>query len=723
MRKHTALLVLVCALVPALAVAQETTTSSSSGWLDIGVRGTSSTGDTARYERYRDLGDGLFLESFRVKAERNGWFLTGMADHAARRDQRFTFMAVRPGQFKGWAQWDQIPMLLGRNTRTPFANSGTGEFRLDDAVQTMLQGLPSSQRSAALLNLVQGSPTFELKSRRHTLAGGFELLPTTASSMKVTVSRMDREGGQPYGASFGHGQLVEFAAPIDHQLTDVDASAELEKGNVLLRAGYTGSWFTNNVTSALVDNPLRATDIAGTTSAARLSLPVSSTQLGVNGMISIKLPNRSRLTAFATTSTLKDKNGAVLPMTSNTAVLAAAGSPDRPGIDGEARMTGFNLSFVSRPTPLFSVNARMKYYDYDNKTPAFDIVNRVSYDGNVRVQNPPLESEPFSLTRLNLDADVRISPPGPLAFTVGYGRYGDERTHRIFEDTIDNVFRVKADALSTGLFSVRAVYEHAQKRGSGFDVHVLEHANEQPGMRHFDLANRDRDRFTLVTSLMPVDNLSLNASVAIGRDDYLNSEFGLRDNNHNVYSLGFDSSPNDKTTLSATYSYEQYDALQRSRQANPGAQQQDPSRNWATDSSDKVHSFITALNFTGLGDKVDLAFMFDYNRTRATYEYITGAVVGRTLPEEVIVTTTLPPPTALPPVKSDLTRGTVDGIYWLTGRFGLGFTYWYDKYDVEDFTLDENAQTAATTGNNVLLYYTYAPYTAHTGWARLIVRW
>jgi len=53
----------------------------------------------------------------------------------------------------------------------------------------------------------------------------------------------------------------------------------------------------------------------------------------------------------------------------------------------------------------------------------------------------------------------------------------------------------------------------------------------------------------------------------------------------------------------------------------------------------------------------------------------------------------------------------------------LGLTYWYDKYAVRDFTLDSQAQSSVTTGNNVLLYYTYAPYTAHTTWGRLIVRW
>jgi MtrB/PioB family decaheme-associated outer membrane protein len=724
MRHYTAFALALCALLPSAAAAQEAVgTTTQSGLIDVGVRGSSLTGDAARYERYRDLGDGLFLETFRWKAQKNGWFLDAGADHAGRRDQRYTVNVVRPGTFKAWGQWDQIPMLLSRTTRSPFTSSVPGEFRLDDAVQLQLQNLATAAKPAAVQALVNGSAMFDLKSKRHSLASAFEFMPTTSSSIKVAVKRTDRTGNQPFGGGFGHSQVVEFASPIDHQMTDFDASAEVEKGNALFRAGYTGSWFTNNVAQVIWDNPLRATDIANAPSAGRLGLPVSSTMLGVNGMVSIKLPKKSRLTAYATMSTLKDDNGLVLPHTINSALSTQAGAPTRAGIDGEAQMTGFNLNFTSRPSSLFSVNARMKYYDYDNKIPAFEVINRVSYDGSFAVRNPPLESEGFSVTRLNFDGDVRISPKGPAAVTLGYGRYTDQRTHRIFEETVDNVMRVKVDTLSTGVISVRAVYEHAQKRGEGFDVDILTHASEQPGMRHYDVADRDRDRFTLTASFMPVMNWALSVSSAIGRDDYLASEFGLRDNNHDVYSIGLDGTPSDKVGLGVSYSYEDYRSLQRSRQANPGVQFTDPSRNWATDANDKVHALVANAEFKNIGEKVDLAFSWDYNRTRATYEYITGAVTDRTLPEEAIVPTTLPTPVALPPVKSDLTRGTVDAVYNINSRIAIGVTYWYDKYDVEDFTLDSQAQSTLTAGNNMLLYYTYAPYTAHTTWGRLMFRW
>jgi MtrB/PioB family decaheme-associated outer membrane protein len=724
MRRYTTLAILLCGLAPATAGAQETSpTTSSSGRVDVGVRGSSLTGDAARYERYRDLGDGLFLETFRWRAQRSGWFLDAGADHVGRRDQRYTLAATRPGSFKGWVQWDQIPMLLSRTTRSPYASTVPGEFRIDDAIQAQLQGLSTAARPAAVQNLVNQSQVFELKSRRHSAAGRFEYLPTINSALNVSVKQTYREGAQPFGGSFGHGQVVEFAAPIDHRLTDFDASAELERGPALFRVGYTGSWFTNEVASVVFDNPLRATDISGTPSSGRLGLPVSSTQLGVNGMISVKLPRKSRLTAYVTIGTLKDDKGAILPLTINSAVAAAAGPTERTALNGEAQITGVNLNFTSRPTSLLSVNARMKYYDYDNRIPTFTLTRRVGYDSSSSTLATPLHADGFSITRVNLDADVRIAPRGPGALTLGVSRYADTRSHRIFEDTVDTVMRAKIDTLSTGMVSVRAVYEHAWRRGNGFDVEPLLHANDQPGMRHFDVADRDRDRFTLIASLMPVANWSLNLSSAIGRDDYLASEFGLRDNNHDVYAIGFDGSPTEKVGLGVSYSYENYRALSRSRQANPGAQFVDPSRNWAADSADKVHSLIANAEFTGIAEKVDLAFSWDYNRTRATYEYITGAVPDRTLPEEADVPTTLPTPVALPPVKSDLWRGTVDATYNINRRFAIALSYWYDKYEVEDFTLDSQAQQSLTAGTNMLLYYTYAPYTAHTTWGRIIVRW
>ena len=149
----------------------------------------------------------------------------------------------------------------------------------------------------------------------------------------------------------------------------------------------------------------------------------------------------------------------------------------------------------------------------------------------------------------------------------------------------------------------------------------------------------------------------------------------------------------------------------------------DQSRDWATDATDRVHSFLVAMDLTRLAERVDLRVSYDFNRARALYEYTTGPVADRTLPEEVIVPGTLPAPTALPPTLSRLHRAATDLTYWASSRLGIGVSYWYEEYDVEDFTLGVEATPNLLRGNTLLLGYLYRPYTANTVWGRLIYRW
>lgn len=686
------------------------------GSADFGVRGTSLSGDGARYERYRDLGDGLFLEKFRLRHEAAGWFLVGEGDHVGRQDQRFTGSADKAGKFKGWASWDQIPMLLSRTTRTLFAEFAPNVLTIEDGLQARAQAQPIAMAVIFRDNARQ----FETSLRRHTGEGGFQYFASPELTLAANVRRSNKDGVIPYGVSFGHSSLVESPAPVQHRLTDLDANAEFVRGRLLLRVGSTGSWFHNEFTTFTVDNPFIAMDSATASSRSRQSLPPSSAFVTVNGQASIQLPRRSRVTAYVSAGSLKDTGDALMPQTINTAVSPAALA--RGTVDGEARTTSTNVSFISRPARFMDVSIRHRFYDYDNQTPEFAMVQRISYDNAPAAIVPPVFTEPFGVARETLDGDVHVNLHGSTA-GVGFTRLAEERTHRIFETTTDNVFRATFDAFSAQRFSLRSKYEHAQKRGTGFDIGFLTEAGEQPGMRHFDVASRDRDRVTILGTLIPASIVSINASIAAGKDDYFESLFGLRDNQHGVYSFGMDVAPRESVSIGGSYSYERYTALSRSRQANPGVQFDDPSRNWATDAADRVHSVIVTADLLKVVDKLDVQLLYDFNRARARYNYITGAVADRTLPEEAIVPSTLPQPTELPPTLSELHRSTVDATYAISPRVGFGMLWGHERFRVVDFTLDSDANPDLARGQALLLGYLYRPYTANTISARIIYRW
>lgn len=727
MRMFRALVTVALALVPLTASAQPPAPASTpappiqawTGTFDFGVRGTSGDGDGARYERYRDLGDGLFLDGIRLNRERNGWFLGLTADHVGRKDQRYTANAERTGKLKTWFMWDQIPMLLSRTTRTLFSGLGTGELQISDTLQAQVEAQPSAIGTV----FSQFGTEFNARTRRQTAEGGVEYQANSDLTVKANVRHTRREGTIPYGGSFGHSSLVEMPAPTDHGLTATDAAAEFVRDPVLLRAGYTGSWFHNDVTSVIFDNPFRATDIAATPSRSRLTLPPSNSFIGVNGLASVKLPRRSRATAYLSVGMLTDAGDPIVPQTINSAIATAPIS--RTTVDGEARTTAMTLTFVSRPARYWDLRVGYRQYDYDNRTPEFAMRERVTYDGAISVVSPAILTEPFGVLRRTFDADVRLTPGRGISAGIGVTRLEEERTHRIFESATDNVVRLSVDAMSSHWFTLRTKYEHAERRGVGIEEGERELAaiGEQPGMRHFDVAARDRDRVTVLGSVTPVGNLGLSVSIAAGKDDYLQSLFGLRDNTHRIYGFGFDSTHGDRLILAASYSYERYAALSRSRQANPGVQFTDPSRNWATDATDRAHSVVLSADVLRIAEKVGLRLSYDFSRARARYQYTTGAVADRTLPEEVVVPTTLPTPVGLPATLSELQRGTMDLTYALARHLSLGLSYWREQYRVNDFTLDADANPNLARGQVLLIGYLYRPYTANTMWGRLIYHW
>jgi MtrB/PioB family decaheme-associated outer membrane protein len=560
---------------------------------------------------------------------------------------------------------------------------------------------------------------------RHIAQGQVEYLARPDLTLRLNVRNIDRQGQIPFGGSFGHGRFVETPAPIRYDLTDINGNAEFTRGDALYRAGYAFSWFRNDVQTLLFDNPYLLGDRTNLSSTGRFALPPSNRLISVNGMASYRLPRRTRVTGYASVGSLKDAGDPIVPFTSNTALPALP--LDRPTVNGSALTSSVNLSLSSRPAPRVNVNARYKFFDYDNRTPHFEVARRVSYDSSLSaVLATPFESEPFGVQRHTFDADVTYSPAAVVTTGVGFSRIGEERSHRIFESTTDNVLRVLVDSVGHRWFTVRTKYEHAERRGTGIEqgIEQLIAVNEQPGMRHFDVAERDRNRVTIIGTALPLTNLSVNLSVAAGRDDYLNSIFGLLDNKHRVYSVGADAAPTELLSLGLSYSYEDYRALSRSRDASNATQAADVRRNWSTDGHDRVHSVIASADVLRIRDRLDLRVAYDLSRARALYLYGVGPIENRTLPEESDVdASTLANPTQLPLVRSETYRGSLDATYSLTERLSVGLTYWYDQYRVSDFTLDAEANPTLDRGNALLIGYVYRPYTANTFWGRLIFRW
>jgi hypothetical protein len=274
--------------------------------------------------------------------------------------------------------------------------------------------------------------------------------------------------------------------------------------------------------------------------------------------------------------------------------------------------------------------------------------------------------------------------------------------------------------------TLRTKFEHSNRVGSGFEAALLEEVGEQPDTRHYDIANRKRDRLTALVSITPNAFVAFNASAGTGKDVYGETGFGLRNNDNKSWSLGADVLPSDRVNLGVNYSEEKYTAMQYSRTANPLSPTDttfnDPTRDWWMDQADKVKTFTASADFLKCLPRTNIRLGYDISDGDATYVY-------NMKPEQKVFTTV--PLTQLTPLKNRLTDGRVDVQYFIRPNLALGGAYWYEHYKVDDFglgpdTINSLAPANGTTGvfaSTIYSGYLYRNYRANTGWLRLTVLW
>ena len=259
---------------------------------------------------------------------------------------------------------------------------------------------------------------------------------------------------------------------------------------------------------------------------------------------------------------------------------------------------------------------------------------------------------------------------------------------------------LKADAVTSEWVSFHASYEYGSRTGSGFDPNQLAQLHEQPTLRYYDLANRDRGRFVGQVDVIPSEALTLSVSAGLGTDDFDDSYFGLQESSFRNLSFGFDYSLPRGAVVGAMYNYERYLGLQRSRSASPG-QETDPNRDWTADSNENVHYISVYVTPPRIGRNTEARFSYDYSHARGDFLYAVGSA--------------LPPPSQLPQTFNKLQSLRLDLRHRLSGRLALTAGYAYEPYRIFDFAFDPSVINSIVQPSSLVLGYTYRPYTAHTG--------
>jgi MtrB/PioB family decaheme-associated outer membrane protein len=677
----------------------------SSNVVDFGLRGTSfGTGsDEARFQRYRDLRNGPTLDLFRYASDTDSRAFKVQADHVGYRDQRYSASYNNYGKLKVSFEWNQTPLFFSQETATLFTSPSPGVLLIDDSIRSGIQN-----NTTTLATAIGQAQPFDLRDQRHVLNLNLTYSATQNLDWHLSIRNTTKSGNQPWAGTFGFSDAVELPVPLDTRTTELGTALEWASSRGMARLGYDGSFFRNNIGTLTWDNPLRVSDSPTLgPSQGRMALWPNSNMNAVSATGMLNLPWRSRATAYLSVGNWS-QNDPLIPFTINSTLPTIP--LDRPTADAQARVTAMTYSFTSKPASSLWFSARYRSYDFDNRTPVFHVANTIAYDSTVEAFAEGGTS-PYSVTRRTFDADASLTPVPYTALRVGYTREQINETFRTFDTTTEDTVRLSADATGVSWLTLRGVYEHARRVGSGLDEQTLDDIGEQISLRQFDISDRNSDRFSGIVVLTPLASLSFNGTVSAGKEDRPGTVFGLVSDTTHGYTIGADFVPRAAVSMGLSYDYEKYDALQVSREANPGPQFDDPTRNWTTDGADKAQTATASMDLIKLWPNTDIRFAYNYSHAESVYVY------------GLAPNSSLPPVVQLPAVVNTLQRGTVDIRYNLTRHLALGGAYWYDKYSVNDFALGSQTLTTLAEPSFLTLGYLFRPYTANTITARLSYKW
>jgi hypothetical protein len=554
------------------------------GLFDFGFRGTSTDGDEARYERYRDLRDGAST-FFTLSRDTDRYRSSASFSNAGYRDQ-FYGVQFYNSKVTVNGSYSGSPLNYYYDAPLIWSSDGRGKFTLDPARRAGVQGPTNAAADGIYVGVpcapglgpttCNASTSAQAKANRSIYnnflnpddisvlrsitSASVKYMSSPVFSMGAEFQSTGRKGEMPWALGFAFNNINIFNVPLDTRNNELKLNTEWVNDKGMLRFDYWGSFFDNQVQTITWDNPIRSTDFNnGLLPEAGPYDPSAYTNGngpafgqaafwpsnilnsgGVTGMLKV-LP---RTTVNGNVQlTLMRQNESLLPWSLNTSINNAAvldhfeALRTLPRASAEASVNSLNAQFTlnSRPTSYLTVTARYRYNDHDNNTHHFDGREYVRFDAvPEELADDPLTphvegwSEYFQINRKNFDASGTFGLRDAGSLKLGYANEKYEREGRGFSETSEDIFRFSYDANLFARANLRFMFDAGRRRGEGFTISGVDYetgpAGTQPGLRYYDEADRNRDKASLVFSVNPMDMASVWVQYSMIKDEFFGDE-------------------------------------------------------------------------------------------------------------------------------------------------------------------------------------------------------
>ena len=449
----------------------------------------------------------------------------------------------KQGKHKFFLEWDEQPNYKNNTVVTPFSGVGTDNLTLPSGFDL---GPPVSTLNP-----------FELQTKRERIKAGAGFVMKQRWLFDIDFSHENKQGVDAVGGTIASGttQLVQrvntslLPEPIDQDTDLVNATLTYagDKGQVDL--AYHASFFNNSYASLNWQDPFNPTTGAGSMA---LAPDNEFQQLSLTG--GYTFPHKTRLTGVASMGRMT-QNQKFQPY----AIGGSTSALPSESLDAEVWLLNGLLKLSSRPLSKLRLNAELRYEERDNQTP----VQTYSYVILDSTAGGAVENNPYSYknNRLNLDANYRFNAIASLRGGYKYNAMERSKFNAGRENTDENTLFAKLKLKPHSTVDLDLYGEASSRDGNEFD----QPGYQNPLMRKYNLADRDRTKAGALINVMATEKLYLGARADYYEDDYTDTQIGLTEASQPTVTFDFSYVPVNNLT---TYGYYTWENIQSSQNGN-----------------------------------------------------------------------------------------------------------------------------------------------------------
>jgi len=613
----------------------------SNGWFGDWDLGLIYVDDpTPKFADYRGMLDhDFYLEASGESHYRNGegYYFDVTGRNLGLSNRMLDMRGGKRGAWEARASYQEIPRYLGYGTLTPYNGVGTDQLTLPGDWKT------------------QPMEPAALKSKRKTYGAGFTARFGGAWNLQADYQRQDRSGTAAFGGGVFAVNGAWFPAPLDTTTDIVDAGIEYNANRGQLHLQFMGSEFNNDNLSVTWDNPF-ATGWGDEVSRSALAPDNSYYQVSLAG--AYRFSPRFRVSGKASTGEAR-QDVPFLPYSIDPEYEDLA--LPRANLDGKLETSMYNLSgrvYLVLADRL-DLTASYKADERDNKTPVdlyTPVIMEVWPAG-------PRSNRPYSYDRSQGRVELRWRPTALTRLNGGFERDTLKRTYQSIRKADEDSWWGEIQFAPWAWLDTRLKYERLDRDTSEYEQQGDFDRAENPLMRKFNMADRERDRGTVEIDLFPIERLGINLSYYVTDDDYDQSIVGLTTAKESSINLEVNYAFAKSSVFYGFFGKEKI----KSEMSGAAAPEADL---WDAFTDDEIQTWGLGLN-----GKINTkwSYGFDYVNSKSDGEIDVDGGSGA-----------LP----FPVLKTSLTNARVYLKYKLNQRWGFGLDAYREQYDTADWFID-----------------------------------